>query len=131
MRARAAELGDMGANDPSQWEPPFGTPDIHLALAVLAPDEPRREAVLERANRALSTMPGLTVLSRQDGASLPTGREHFGFQDGISQPAIEGTGMPPSNPGEVPLRAGEFVLGYPDEWERLASLPQPEVLGRN
>src|SRR5262245_12463275 len=38
MRARAAELGDVGANDPRHWEPPFGTPDIHLALAVLAPD---------------------------------------------------------------------------------------------
>src|SRR5215469_10696826 len=42
MRARAAELGDAGANDPRRWEPPFGTPDIHLALAVLAPDPPGR-----------------------------------------------------------------------------------------
>ena len=131
MRARAAELGDMGANDPRHWEPPFGTPDLHLALAILAPDPPRREAVLERAYQALEAMPGLRVLYRQDGASLPTGREHFGFQDGISQPAIEGTGILPSNPGEAPLKAGEFVLGYPDEWERLAPLPQPEVLGRN
>lgn len=131
MRARAAELGDVGANDPRNWEPPFGTSEIHLALAVLAPDETRREAVLERAYQALEAMPGLAVLSRQDGASLPTGREHFGFQDGISQPAIEGTGMPPSNPQEAPLKAGEFVLGYLDEWERLAPLPQPEVLGRN
>ena len=131
MRARAAELGDVGANDPRHWEPPFGTPELHLALAVLAPDPPRREMVLERAHQALQAMPGLTVLSRQDGASLPTGREHFGYQDGISQPAIEGSGMPPSNPQEAPLKAGEFVLGYPDEWERLAPLPQPEVLGRN
>lgn len=131
MSARAAELGDVGANDPRHWEPPFGTPEIHLALAVLAPDPPRREVVLERVHQALEAMPGLTLLYRQDGASLPTGREHFGFQDGISQPAIEGTGMPPSNPGEAPLKAGEFVLGYLDEWDRLAPLPQPEVLGRS
>src|SRR5215469_1613657 len=60
MRARAAELGDVGANDPRHWEPPFGTSDIHLALAVLAPDLPRRELVLGRANRALEAMTGLT-----------------------------------------------------------------------
>lgn len=131
MRVRAAELGDVGANDPRHWEPPFGTHEIHLALAVLAPDLPRRAVVLERVHQVLQTLPGLRVLSRQDGASLPTGREHFGYQDGISQPAIEGAGMPPSNPGEAPLKAGEFVLGYLDEWERLAPLPQPEVLGRN
>jgi Dyp-type peroxidase family len=131
MRARAPELGDVGANDPRYWESPFGTPDLHLALAVLAPDPPGREAVVARAYQALEAMPGLTLLSRQDGASLPTGREHFGFQDGISQPAIEGTGMPPSNPLEAPLKAGEFVLGYPDEWGRLTPLPQPEVLGRS
>src|SRR5205085_6553213 len=45
--------------------------------------------------------------------------------------AIEGTGIPASNPQEAPLKAGEFVLGYVDEWERLAPMPQPEVLGRN
>lgn len=39
--------------------------------------------------------------------------------------------MPASNPQEAPLKAGEFVLGYIDEWERLAPMPQPEVLGRN
>ncbi len=131
MAARAAELGDVGANDPKNWEKPFGTPETHLALAVLAPDQTRLQAVLERAQRALRAMPGVTAIYRQECASLPTGREHFGFQDGISQPAIEGTGLPASNPREARLKAGEFVLGYADEWERLAPMPQPEVLGRN
>ena len=131
MAARAAELGDVGANDPTNWEQPFGTPQTHLALAVLAPDQTRLRAVLETAQQALRAMPGVTALYRQDCASLPTGREHFGFQDGISQPAIEGTGIPASNPQEAPLKAGEFVLGYLDEWERLAPMPQPEVLGHN
>jgi Dyp-type peroxidase family len=131
MAVRAAELGDVGANDPKHWEKPFGTPDIHLALALLAPDQTRLQAVLERAVQALQTTPGDRVAVRQECASLPTEREHFGFQDGISQPAIEGTGFPASNPREAPLKAGEFVLGYLDEWDRLAPMPQPEVLGRN
>jgi Dyp-type peroxidase family len=131
MAARATELGDVGANDPEHWERPFGTPETHLVLAVLAPDQTRRDAVLETARRALQAMPGVTTIYRQDCASLPTGREHFGYQDGISQPAIEGTGLPASNPREAPLKAGEFVLGYADEWERLAPMPQPAVLGHN
>src|SRR6202007_2917398 len=32
---------------------------------------------------------------------------------------------------EPPLKAGEFVLGYPDEMGDVPPIPQPEVLGRN
>ena len=61
MAARAAELGDVGANDPKNWEQPFGTPETHLALAVLAPDQTRLQAVLERARQALQAVPGVTA----------------------------------------------------------------------
>jgi Dyp-type peroxidase family len=62
---------------------------------------------------------------------LPDEREAFGFRDGISQPAIEGTDIPGSNPHESPLKAGEFVLGYPDELSERPAIPQPGILGRN
>ena len=39
--------------------------------------------------------------------------------------------MPPSNPQERPLKAGEIILGYPDETGELPPMPTPEVLGRN
>ena len=55
----------------------------------------------------------------------------FGFADGIGHPAVEGSGIPGTNPYEVPLKAGEFVLGYEDETHNIAPIPQPEVLGRN
>jgi Dyp-type peroxidase family len=58
-------------------------------------------------------------------------REPFGFKDGISHPAVEGSGIPGTNPREVPLKAGEFVLGYPDEMGETPIIPQPDVLGRN
>ena len=38
--------------------------------------------------------------------------------------------MPGSNPLETPLKAGEFVLGYPDEMNNCL-FPQPAILGRN
>jgi Dyp-type peroxidase family len=71
------------------------------------------------------------VIWRQDCYALPTEREAFGFRDGISHPAVEGSGVPGTNPHEAPLKAGEFVLGYPDQTGDLPSMPQPEVLGRN
>jgi Dyp-type peroxidase family len=131
MAARAIELGDVGENSPEHWEKPFGTSEVHLAIMALAPDRARLENVLERAQRAYRELPGVTVISRLDCYQLPTGREPFGFRDGISQPAIEGSGIPGSNPQEAPLKAGEFVLGYVDEAGRLPPMPQPEVLGRN
>ena len=131
MAARAAELGDVGESSPANWETPLGSPDVHVALAALSPDAPRLEAVVERARRARQQLPGVEVIWRQDCYQLPTGRTSFGFKDGIGQPAVEGTGISGSNPGEPPIKAGEFILGYPDETGSLPPMPTPGVLGRN
>jgi Dyp-type peroxidase family len=131
MAARAAELGDVGESSPANWEAPLGSPDVHVALAALSPDAPRLEAVVERLRRAHQELSGVEVIWRQDCYQLPTGRTSFGFKDGIGQPAVEGSGIPGSNPGEPPIKAGEFILGYPDETGSLPPMPTPEVLGRN
>ena len=52
MAARAADLGDVGESSPANWEKPLGSPDVHVALAVLSPDAERLETVVERARRA-------------------------------------------------------------------------------
>ncbi len=57
--------------------------------------------------------------------------DHFGFRDRLSQPVIEGSGENPTPGSGAPLKAGEFILGYPDELGPVADLPQPEVLARN
>ena len=131
MAARAAELGDVGDSSPDNWETPLGTPDVHVALAVLSPDADQLAALAERARRAQQELPGVTVIWSQDCYQLPTGRTSFGFRDGIGQPAVEGSGIPGSNPTERPIKAGEFILGYPDETGSLPPMPTPEVLGRN
>src|SRR5215212_8775238 len=131
MAARAAELGDVGDSSPEHWEKPLGTADVHVALAVLSPDAARLEALAERARDAHEQLPGVEVIWRQDCYQLATGRTSFGFKDGIGQPAVEGSGQPASNPGERPLKAGEIILGYPDETGELPPMPTPEVLGRN
>ncbi|WP_432984237.1 Dyp-type peroxidase [Dactylosporangium sp. CA-233914] len=130
MAARAAALGDTGDSAPEHWEPPLGSPDVHLALTVVAPDSDRLDAAIDRARPAYATLPGVTAIWRQDCHATADETEPFGYRDGISHPAVEGSGIPGSNPLETPLRPGEFVVGYPDELGGTQHV-QPEVLGRN
>jgi deferrochelatase/peroxidase EfeB len=60
----------------------------------------------------------------------PTGREHFGFRDGIGEPLVIGSGGS-GHPGQDAIMPGEFVLGYPDESGSIPPLPGPEILKRN
>ncbi|MFG3012113.1 Dyp-type peroxidase [Streptomyces cinerochromogenes] len=131
MAARAELIGDVGENAPAHWEAPFGTGDVHIALSALSSDAAQLAQELERARVALEDTPGVRVIWQQEVHQLPTGRTTLGFRDGISHPNIEGVGLPCSNPQEAPIKAGEFILGYPDETGSLPPMPHPEVLGRN
>ena len=131
MAARAAALGDDGESAPDRWEAPFGTSDVHVVLTGVAPDEARLEAAIARGRAACERLPGVTPVWRQDCRAPPDEKEPFGFRDGISHPGIEGSGVAGSNPLEPPLKAGELVIGYPDEMGGLPPAPQPPVLGHN
>jgi Dyp-type peroxidase family len=130
MTARAKELGDTGESSPENWESPLGTRDIHVVLVAVSPNHQQLEAALGPARKAYREMRGIEAIWRQDCQALPTEKEPFGFRDGISHPAIEGSGIPGTNPREKPLKAGEFVIGYRDELGGIQTT-QPEVLGRN
>jgi Dyp-type peroxidase family len=114
---------------------------------IHAPAADDCEAAADAAADA-ATAAGLTVLACQplanlrgpEGADDPLRLEHFGFADGVSQPAVEGALEPTVVPGNGtylgdgewrPVRPGEFVLGYPDEEEDAPPLPGPSRLVRN
>jgi Dyp-type peroxidase family len=130
MAARAKDLGDVGESDPQNWEKPLGSSDLHLIIVAVSPDAERLEAAVARARETYQTMTGIEAIWRQNCHALPNEKEPFGYRDGISHPAIEGSGIPGTNPHEQPLKAGDFVLGYPDEM-RGVQKTTPEVLGRN
>ncbi|MEU0480348.1 Dyp-type peroxidase [Streptosporangium sp. NPDC006013] len=130
MVARAKVLGDTGESAPENWEAPLGTSEVHVVLTALAPDSARLEAAIDHARPAYRGLPGVAAIWRQDCYALPGETEPFGYRDGISHPAVEGSGIAGSNKLEAPLKAGEFVLGYRDEMGGVQALG-PEVLGRN
>lgn len=131
MAARAQALGDTGDSAPEQWEAPFGSGDVHVVLVAVAADTESLEAVVDRGRATFAELDGVVAIWRQNCHALPDETEPFGFRDGISHPTVEGSGVPGDNPLETPFKAGEFVLGYPDETGGEPPAPEPPVLGRN
>ena len=131
MAGRADELLDRGANDPTLWDPPFGSGLVHIGVSVFSDSEETWLRTMDRARRHYEGVPGIRVLLAQDFGAQPGDRNPLGYKDSISQPAIEGSGIEPL-PGQGPaIKAGEFILGYPGEAGVPLPAPQPDVLGRN
>jgi len=134
MAARAAVLGDIGANHPSQWVDGLSSADLHAIVILFARDTAQRDQSAEAHRSFLQRCDGVKVLSSLDLAALPPvehSRDHFGYRDRISAPAVEGTGDIPTPGSGAPLKPGEFFLGYPDEEGDGPPLPRPEILSRN
>ena len=69
---------------------------------------------------------------KNETSTIIDSKEHFGFRDGISRPTIKG--LRRTRPGEenpqtslekvmAPINAGEFILGYENEYDRLTEIP--------
>jgi Dyp-type peroxidase family len=128
MAARAEKLGDTGPSAQRHWE--GGLSDSHVLIVLTA----RENEILGDAGSESSESlaeDGLVIVHEQDAHGLPDGREHFGFQDGFSQPAVAGAVTGP-RVGEGILTGwrrwrrlalGEFVLGKQDEGGQLPPAP--------
>jgi deferrochelatase/peroxidase EfeB len=119
MAARASTIGDTSTLDtPTSWLEPFrSNSSVHLCIVIAADRPDDLDAAVEMVGNQVSAT-GCTVVFQERGDTLPhplTGHEHFGFKDGLSQPAIVGyTTPPPVAPAPAAVNAGEFVLGCPD-----------------
>jgi Dyp-type peroxidase family len=131
MAARARQLRDEGLNDPKNWDAAFGKGQIHLAVSVFSDSEDNKRRLLDHARTQIEKSSGLTPLFRQDFGAQPGDLNSLGYKDGIDQPAIEGSGVEPRPGWGQPIKAGEFLLGYPGEAGIQLPVPQPDVLGRN
>lgn len=165
-----AFAGDRALNAADHWEPAFGATHVLLSVHATCVAHARRcsRGLLMHARGAFDVLTTVeTGLLDTDGtpvdhafdvscSSAPL-REHFGFADGCSQPAIQGVDDNPSGDGLYAraavkgrlrqfvqetatgkrvkrewrsIKPGEFLLGYEDEdGERPAGPPAP--LGPN
>jgi Dyp-type peroxidase family len=116
---RRRTLGDVGDSAPEEWL--WGgpsTPSIDVLLLLFARDQ----ATLEQRNSALS-FAGVSEILKLDAVDDLDGKEHFGFADGISQPTIAGLSSRVDTPPNT-INAGEFILGYPNEYGRYTDRPR-------
>ncbi len=131
MAERADKLRDYGLNDPQNWDQPFGTGEVHIGVSVFSDSEETWRDTLQMARHQYEGFAGVTVLMTQDFGAQPGDLNPLGYKDSIGQPAIEGCGVD-SLPGQGrPIKAGEFILGYPGEAGVPLPMPRPDVLGRN
>jgi len=131
MAARARQLRDEGVNDPRNWHPPFGTSEIHIGLSAFSDSEEKRRHILAFARERYEQLRGVHLLVLEQFGAQPGDLNPLGYKDGIDQPAIEGSGVEPLPGQGPPIKAGEFILGYPGEAGVPLPMPQPDVLGRN
>jgi Dyp-type peroxidase family len=134
MAARAEILGDIGRNHPDNWVDGTAGPDLHAIVILFARDDAERERCERRYEEVAGKLAGVQRLSTLPLNATPPfnyAHDHFGFRDRLSQPVIEGSGEEPTPGSGAPLKPGEFLLGYPDEYGVVAESPRPEILARN
>lgn len=125
--SRSRRLGDNGKSDPANWEfggtAPDGTlKDATHILLILQADTEAGLAALRAQYLAQAAKHGINLVKSESGSRLPDQKEHFGFRDGIAEPAIEGSPKNPSDE-ELPIKVGEFILGYPNSYGNLPPTP--------
>jgi Dyp-type peroxidase family len=122
---RSNVLGDIGENSPECWEwGGWKCETIHGLLLLYAASEASLQTLIDEE---LALMQGVVVRLRTlNGRIYRDRKEHFGFKDGISQPAIEGTRradcLSPKEARISVVKPGEFVLGYSNERRARISL---------
>jgi Dyp-type peroxidase family len=134
MPPRAQMLGDTGGNAPGNWVGRLADPELHAIVILFARDEAERVRCVGEHQKLVGACAGVEVLSVLDLNANPPfnyAHDHFGYRDRLSQPVIEGSGEEPTPGSGAALKAGEFILGYPDEYGVTADRPQPEFLARN
>lgn len=131
MAAGADILLDRGENDPKNWDQPFGSGRIHIAISVFSDSEEKWRRTMALARQQYHGFSGVTVLDSQDFGAQPGDLNPLGYKDSIGQPAIEGSGIDPLPGQGRPIKAGEFILGYPGEAGVPVATLCPDVLGRN
>lgn len=119
---RRQVLGDVDEAAPERWL--WGGPTtraIDAVLLVYARDTDTLSARLGALAQHFADG-GVRQIMTLDSVIDLDGREHFGFADGISQPTVAGLSSRSDTPPNT-IRAGEFILGYPNEYNQLTDAP--------
>lgn len=114
-RKRAAAVQDPvdGAGEPTTWLPEFAAAPIDGVIFVTGGTE---DDVAEETDAILVLLGDDISLTYRETANVrpaaERGHEHFGWADGISQPALDVSNLAGPKPGQDVVDPGLFVFGY-------------------
>lgn len=121
--ASPSSIGDPikpGTNEPS-WEDPFTKPELlHGVVLVTGNDDAQVKQKLDSIKKVFqSSVKELKTISGKVRPAPFKGHEHFGFNDGISQPAIDGVDRAPKgqdtiDQGVILCNRGSNAGQHPD-----------------
>ena len=115
---RSARLGDTRENTPQDWD--WGSPyKERIDLLLCGFFEASKDC--KAWQESIESLECLNKVQEFDSQQLPHGKEHFGFRDGVSQPAIKG--LHTAKDSFNSLATGEFILGYRNEYDEIPPCP--------
>jgi Dyp-type peroxidase family len=125
---RARVLGDDGPSAAKDWL--WGgpkTPTVHVIVCAYGGDEHDGERE-EIVDFELSAGDGVELVKRLTSLRTPQDRqkrtEHFGYRDGIANPAILGV---PGKASRDVIPTGEVLLGYENAYGRIPQTPRVHI----
>jgi len=116
---RTRRLGDDGGSAPEFWD--IKENGIDVLLMIQAPNPAERDDFSKSIKDDYARF-GITMAATAFGNQPENKKEHFGFTDSISQPFIENSPATPKGTQSC-VRAGEFILGYHNEYGLLPATP--------
>lgn len=158
MRARSAINGDTGESDPTHWDTEWKTDQVCLWIGVYAVSNDHLSEWTENFLDWINETKGVSVVGSQDVGRIvsspdkpvyldnehsqpqkPVLLEHFGWRDGMGNPAIrglvdkhvKGSGRLDTDGTWHSLPAGEFLLGHVDTNGEIPLAPKPRALAQN
>jgi len=121
---RTKILGDDGENDPANWE--WGGADeqktADILLLLFGADEATLDQLIARQRSTFATG-GVSELRALGAGRQPDTHEHFGFNDDITQPALEGTSAVKRNRPQDVIKLGEVLLSYINDYGQPTDSP--------
>lgn len=115
MAARAKVLGDTGENSPENWEKPLGTPEVHVVITAISPNQVHLASALERARQAYKQLPGITAIWRQD-VHVMRKRNRLAFGTVSAIPPSKVAAFPAPTRTSNPSRRAILSLAIPTRW---------------
>jgi Dyp-type peroxidase family len=126
-KTRQQIMGDTGNNHPDNWTWGNEKRNVDIILLLFATDETELSKQVTTLETGISEKAGVALVQLLSAGRQPDSKEHFGFLDGVGQPTIEGTGQKERQLNRTghatELKAGEFVLGYENEMQKIDPLP--------